>query len=82
MKAEEIRKRFKEDVNDAVILHFAGHGYGFMAGVEEYIVILTDLDELERWLEPAPQFELDKVHFIDGDNLHTLPRNRVLAHKV
>jgi len=64
----------------AWLLHFTGQGYGSMAGVSEYVVIVDLSEELEDQREPAPGFNLSSETDLEvGDPPTTIPTNRVLA---
>lgn len=80
MELEDVKKIMGD--HDGVILQFTGQGYGLLVGVTEYITIVTDADDLEEVVDPAPGFELSKAVPVDGEDLDSLPCTRVLAVKM
>jgi len=85
MTPEEIKAKFEETASDAIIVQFSGNGMGEMAGVQEYIVICEDEDDIESAIDPCPGFTLDKVYYIQDstcrDRLSSLPFSRALYHR-
>lgn len=59
------------------LLHFQGIGYGFMAGVTEYVVIKDDDDEPDSG-HCAPGFKLTSCTELIADLPDTLPFNESL----
>jgi len=59
------------------ILHFTGTGRGWMAGVEEYIVIVEDDEEKEEE-HCAPGFELSSSTSLMVDLPDSLPLDTTL----
>lgn len=60
------------------IAHYTGEGYGFMAGVGEYVELYED-EPTEEQLEAAPGFELSKLYDTDIESDYSsLPLERVL----
>jgi len=76
MELESVKKIMGD--HDGVILQFRGDGETHSEDAE-YLIIVTEEEDLEDCLDPVPGYCLVEAIPIDSENLDTLPCNRILA---